>query len=103
MAKDVLEEELGRHLRSLRVDRRLTQEELADRANVSLGALKRLEQGLGSTTTTLTKVLRAMGQERWIEALGPPAAPFSPLDILTQRRHTGRRGPTRVRSRREDR
>ena len=88
MAGSSWEEDLGQRLRALRVDARLTQRELADRANVSLGALKHLERGSGATTTTLAKVLHALGQESWIAALAPPAPAFSPLELLEQRRAT---------------
>ena len=82
MRSDELERELGRRFRDLRVAKRLTQAELAEQANVSIGALQHLEGGSGSTTTTLAKVLRALGEERWIEALGPAPAQFNPLELL---------------------
>ena len=77
-----LERTLGRNVRALRVARSLTQAELASRANVSLGALKHLEQGAGATVGTLVKVLRALDAEEWIDTLGPVQAPFNPLDLL---------------------
>ena len=78
MQTDELEQRLGERLRALRIQRDLTQAELAEVANVSLGALKRLERGRGSTTTTLVSVLRALGQERWLDALGSGALPLQP-------------------------
>lgn len=97
VGEDAWEAELGRRLRALRLDRQLTQQELADRANVSLGAVKHLEQGAGATTTSLAKVLRALGHEDWIEALAPPVAAFSPLEVLEQRRRAARQDRRRVR------
>ncbi len=85
-----LEHTLGRNARALRVARSLTQAELATRANVSLGALKHLEQGAGATVGTLVKVLRALDAEQWIDTLGPVRAPFNPLDLLAA---TKRQGP----------
>ena len=102
MRSDELEATLGERLRSLRLAQRLTQAELAERANVSLGALKHLETGAGATTSTLTKVVRALGQERWIESLGPAPA-FNPLDLLEARERRRRPGPRRVRARRGER
>lgn len=102
MRSDELEATLGERLRSLRTAHRLTQVELAERANVSLGALKHLENGSGATTATLTKVVRALGQERWIEALGPAPA-FNPLELLEAREQERRRGARRVRARRGER
>ena len=95
-----LERELGFRIRALRVAARLTQLELAESANVSVGALQHLESGAGATTGTLTKVLRALGRERWIDALGPTPDAFNPLRALEAReQQTATRG-TRVRHRR---
>ena len=99
MAKNAWEAELGHRLRAVRVAERLTQQELADRANVSLGAVRHLEQGAGATTTTLAKVLRALGREGWIDALAPPAVSFSPLQLLHERRRGPKTERTRVRHR----
>jgi len=91
-----LETTLGGAVRAHRLRQRLTQTELAERANVALGALKALEQGRNSTTATLIKVLRALGQTEWLDRLSPPAPAFSPIDVLEQRRSASRR-PSRVR------
>ena len=85
MRTDELERRLGERLRALRIQGDLTQAELAEAANVSLGALKRLERGMGSTTTTLVSVLHALGQERWVDTLGPAPSRFNPLDVLEAR------------------
>ena len=102
MRGDELETVMGGRIRDLRIDRRLTQTELAEAANVSVGALKHLESGAGATTTTLVKVVRALGWEGWIDALGPGPTPFNPLELLEDRGRGRRRGarPTRVRHRR---
>ena len=91
-----LEETLGAAVRALRLDRRLTQFELAERANVSLGAVKNLEAGRGSTTTTLVRVVHAFGQDSWLELLRPVRPSFNPLDLADQRR-ARQAGPRRVR------
>ena len=92
-----LEAVLGSSVRALRIDRRLTQVELAELANVSLGALKNLESGRGSTTSTLVRVVHALGRDGWLHALAPTAATFNPLDLIEPRASTQRRGPRRVR------
>ena len=97
MRSDQLEEVLGRRIRGLRLGQRLTQVEVAERANVSLGALKHLESGAGATVHTLVKVLRALGHEDWLETLGPEAAAFNPLDLLSAReRETRNARPRRA-------
>jgi transcriptional regulator with XRE-family HTH domain len=90
-----LERALGARLRELRIDRRLTQVELADRANISVGALQHLEGGSGATTSTLTRVLHALGRDAWIDQLGSPSA-FNPLELLDGK---PLRRPQRVRHR----
>jgi transcriptional regulator with XRE-family HTH domain len=93
MRDDELELTLGRHLRALRIGRRLTQAELAERANVSVGALKHLESGSGATTSTLIKVVRALDQEQWIHSLGPGPTPFNPLELLERRERKVAKAP----------
>jgi transcriptional regulator with XRE-family HTH domain len=85
-ASEDLERRLGANVRARRIDRQLTQVELADRANVSLSALKNLESGAGANVTTLVKVARALGADEWLDALAPPPPAFDPLALLEQRR-----------------
>ena len=87
-----LEKSLGRHVRSRRITADLSQVELSARANVSLGAVKNLEAGRGSSVHTLLKVIRALGAEEWLDLLDPPAAPprFNPLDVLAAQQAIGR-------------
>ncbi|HUE07075.1 MAG TPA: helix-turn-helix transcriptional regulator [Acidimicrobiales bacterium] len=100
MQTEELEQRLGERLRALRIQRDLTQAELAEAANVSLGALKRLERGMGSTTTTLVRVLRALDQEPWLDALGPAPSRFNPLDVLEARNRRAARSEDAPRVRR---
>lgn len=81
-----LEEQLGTDLRALRLDRNLDQITLAERAGVSLNALKRLESGRGSTVRTLISVLRALGREESLKAIAPVAS----INPLTIPRHPAR-------------
>ena len=75
------ETELGRHLRTLRLRQNIDQRQLAERADVALNAVKRLEAGKGATVTSLVKVLRVLGRENWIESLAPQVT-VSPLQLL---------------------
>lgn len=104
MATEELEQGLGRSVRALRIGAELTQVELAERANVSVGALKHLESGSGATITTLVKVLRALDAADWLATLSPPAT-FDPMALLEQRRKEARaaKAPMRVRRKRTDR
>jgi transcriptional regulator with XRE-family HTH domain len=80
-----LEAALGQGIRARRIAAGLSQAELADRANVSVGAIHHLERGKGATTRTLTRALQALGAESWIDQLAPPPPAFNPLDVLKTR------------------
>lgn len=81
-AVEALERELGAGVRRARKAQSLTQQELADRANVSIGTVKNLESGKGSTVATLIRVLRVLGRENWIEELYVDKPTFNPFDLL---------------------
>lgn len=76
-----LEASLGNNVRTLRLQRNLSQETLASRAGVSLNALKNLEGGKGATLRTLLSVLRALGKADWIQTLAPVAS-INPLHMV---------------------
>jgi transcriptional regulator with XRE-family HTH domain len=69
----------------------LEQAELAEQSDVSIGALRNLERGNGSTLRTLVRIARSLGLESWLDSLSP-AVSVSPIDVL--RNGTGER--TRV-------
>lgn len=77
-----LEANLGDSLRALRLDRNIDQRTLAERAGISLRAVKNLEGGSGSTLKTLMAVLRALGREEWLNTIAPVAS-INPL-MLTR-------------------
>jgi transcriptional regulator with XRE-family HTH domain len=78
-------EELGTALRAQRLEAGFSQDELADRADVSLGALKNLETGSGANLTTLVKTVRALGREDWLAALAPKTPQVSPMQLYRER------------------
>lgn len=80
-----LEQTLGHHLRALRLRLDLDQRELAARAGVALGVVKRLEAGKGSTVRSLLQVLRTLGRADWIHSLAPEVS-ISPLQMLKTKR-----------------
>ena len=84
------EHSLGEQVRALRIAAGLDQATLASEAGLSLGAVKNLEQGNGSTLRTLVRALRALGQEGWLDNLAPQVS-VSPLDVLRHRREPRRR------------
>lgn len=89
------ESDLGAQMRALRLRVNLEQTKLAERAGISLTALKNLESGKGATVKTLIKALRALERADWLSTLAPPVS-ISPLQMLkakpvrqrASRRHT---------------
>jgi len=72
---------LGGRIAETRLERDLTQAELAKEAGVSKRTLVRLEGGESTQLTNLIRVLRALGLTGNLDALFPPPAP-SPLKQL---------------------
>jgi transcriptional regulator with XRE-family HTH domain len=69
---------LGLRVRELRLDRRLTLEELAGRAQVSAGLLSQLERGQGNPSfNTLVQIAHALAIP--VTDLFPPQTPGSPI------------------------
>jgi transcriptional regulator with XRE-family HTH domain len=90
LSTDEWETRVGVQFRALRLRANLDQGALAELAGVSLGAVKHLEQGKGSSLKTLVRLSLALGHESWLESLSP-AISISPIDVLRSR------GPQRVR------
>lgn len=84
---------LGQQFRMMRIRIPLEQTAAALRANVSVGALKNLEWGKGSSLSTIIKVARAYGRTDWLEALTPTIT-VSPMQMLKSQRRTAL--PSRV-------
>ena len=78
---DELAAELGERLRALRLSQAWTQATVADKAGVSLRALRELEAGRGSTVQTLVRTLKALGAEQDLEAVAPQPT-ISPMAML---------------------
>jgi transcriptional regulator with XRE-family HTH domain len=85
-----LEASLGEQFRAIRIAAGLDQAQLASLAGLSLGAVKNLEQGNGSTLRTVVRVARALGRDDWLTALAPRVT-VSPIDMLRSRREPRRR------------
>ncbi|MGD0980798.1 MAG: helix-turn-helix transcriptional regulator [Solirubrobacteraceae bacterium] len=91
--------ELGGRLARLRLDRNLTQQELAAEAGVSKETLQRLERGHSVTMNGLLRLLRALDLLEALDALVPEPLP-SPIEQLDRaggqrRRAAGAHSPRR--------
>lgn len=89
---DAVMRELGLRLRDARLNRRLTQRELADRAGLTEQTLRKMENGSFGQVRNLSKALRALGLLGNVDALIPAPAP-SPI----MESDRGGRRPQRVR------
>jgi len=71
---------IGEQLQTLRLRKNMTQQEMAERAQISLSTLANLEAGKGSTLKTFTAVLSVLQKDSWLENLAPQVA-VSPLQL----------------------
>ncbi|MGB7160166.1 MAG: helix-turn-helix transcriptional regulator [Tepidisphaeraceae bacterium] len=92
---DAVLAELGRRLERIRLDRNLTQDEVAHEAGISRQTLGRIEAGGAAKLPAFLRVLRALGLLEGIELLVPEPLP-SPIQLLEQQ------GRQRQRARRRD-
>ena len=91
-----IEEMLGSLLRELRLLKNLDQASLAERAGVSLNALKHLEGGKGARVSSLIKVLRGLGRTDWLQTLAPTVS-ISPIQMLKRESREPKRARRRPR------
>ncbi len=82
---DELQEALGDRIRRLRLARNVDQRETADKAGISLSALRNLEAGRGATTGTLLRTLKALDSLEGLEMLVPEAK-VNPVELLRTRK-----------------
>jgi transcriptional regulator with XRE-family HTH domain len=89
--------ELGARIERTRLERDLTQAQVADAASVGLNTLRRLEAGQGATLTNLIRVLRALDLIDGLDQVVPEpvASPIQQLRIAgaRRRRASGRTSP----------
>jgi transcriptional regulator with XRE-family HTH domain len=91
---DEWESDIGDAVRQLRIDRDLSQAQLAERANLSRSAVADLENGRGTRLATLLAVLRTLERTDVFDAVMPPKGP-TPMQLLAASR--GERMPQRRR------
>lgn len=85
---------LGRRLARHRLNRNLTQAEVAAEAGVSTLTVQRIEQGRSSQATNLIRILRALGLLDNLDALVPEPA-ISPIQQARMRGRVRQRASSR--------
>jgi transcriptional regulator with XRE-family HTH domain len=90
-----MEAALGASLKALRLDQNIDQRSVAEQAGISVGALKNLENGRGSTVKSLVSVLRALERTDWLTAIAPVAS-VNPLSHTESANPRQRAAPARA-------
>ena len=90
LTDDAVLAELGFRLARARLERDLTQQQLADQAGVSVDTVRRLERKQSITLTGLLRILRALGQLDVLDLL-LQAELASPIEQLERERGRRRR------------
>lgn len=73
---------VGENIKTLRLQKNLTQRSLADQAGVSMTALRHLESGQGANLFTLIRIIRALDKQEWLQALAPRVT-INPLHLAS--------------------
>lgn len=90
LSSQELEQQLGEQVRRLRLQHGFTQLELAGASGLSLGAIRGLEAGTGSSLKTLILVVRHLDMQDWLNHLAP-AVSISPMDLMRITQKTERK------------
>ncbi len=84
-------QDLGSRIAQHRLNKNMSQKELASRAGVSIATVKRIESGSHSTLlVNILHVLRALGLEQGMD-MWIPETPPSPVQMANLRSHTRKR------------
>jgi transcriptional regulator with XRE-family HTH domain len=83
--------ELGRRLSSHRLERNLTQAEIAAEAGVGQATVQRAERGESVQMTSMIKLLRALGLLEGLDVAIPESIDLPIAQLERELRHTGRR------------
>ena len=89
-----LQKKLGEQLRALRLNRNLSQRQVAEKGGLSLRTLINLEAGAGSSLDSFVRVLKALEATDAIAMLVPEPR-VSPLALLKRRNAPRRAGRSR--------
>lgn len=80
MGNEEIRKEIGKRLRSERLNQNTTQAQLSERAGISRRTLVAAEKGQGTTLETLIRLLRGLGQLGQLDQFLPEPA-ISPIQL----------------------
>ena len=81
LSNNAIVEEVGKRLKDYRIRRKLTQQELADQAGISLFSVTQIERGKSVTLTVFLSVLRILKLLDNFELFIPEIG-ISPIELL---------------------
>lgn len=87
--------EIGRRMKSMRLNRDMTQEQLAERAGLDRTTVVQLEGGRSATLLTLIRILRVLDRLEALEGLneGAEVSPLQVAKLLEKARERASRHP----------
>jgi transcriptional regulator with XRE-family HTH domain len=94
ISDDAVMEELGHRIAAARLERRMTQAQLAEAAGVSKSTVERLEDGASAQLTNVIRCLRALDRLEGLERLLPDT-PTNPIELLKRRSPRSRARPSK--------
>lgn len=94
LTDDAILAELGARIAGTRLERNVSQVQLADSAGVGRSAVQAIERGEPVVVTSLIRVLRALGLADALDRLVPEPAP-SPIELLKLQGRRRRRAAAR--------
>ena len=89
-------QEIGERIKKLRISKKLTQQQVADKAGVSLFTMAKIEKGFSVSLSMMVAVLRVLRLLDNLELLFPDTQ-ISPVTLLKQKKKVEKR----VRSKKE--
>lgn len=84
LADELILTELGERVTHVRLDRQLTQAQLAEQAGVAKRTVERIEAGASAQSSSLIRILRVLGLLPNLDRLVPETGP-GPMDQLRRK------------------
>lgn len=78
MSDKAIREELGRHIKQMRINARISQQELAEKAGIARATITNFENGKGGTIDSLIAILRHLQKLNILDAF-ETNSPISPI------------------------
>ncbi len=97
LTEDAILAETGRRIARCRLDKQLTQADMAEQAGVSKRTVERIEAGASAQMSTIIRILRVLDLLQGLDRLIPQSTP-GPMDLLKlkgkiRQRASSKRGP----------